>query len=197
MATPAPGTIPALPPYQPAALPITGLEAVEIVSSLTATSAASFSMLITDLVGKAPSALPGNAPVATDVVAFWQKSTGLPFSCAVASLATGTTKVTNIAQVIVTAAMGTTYTPPTSVREVYVSQATTVTVSISAATAWFAADTNGLPLVIADGGGNGAADNITIHFLSDTCNGTSTLKIITNYGGYRLRPLSTGNWVIV
>ncbi len=89
-----PGTIPALPQYQPAGLMITGQEAVEIVSSLTATSAASYCMLITDLVGKAPSVLPTVTPNPTDLVMIYQQSTQLPQSCYASSLgifALGTT----------------------------------------------------------------------------------------------------------
>jgi hypothetical protein len=87
MATPTPGTIPALTPYQPAALPITGQELVEICSSINATSAISGSMLITDVVGKAPSALPQVTPVSSDVVTIFQSATGLPKACQVGSLA--------------------------------------------------------------------------------------------------------------
>jgi hypothetical protein len=78
MAVPAQGTIPALPQYQPGALPISGQEIVEIASSGNATTAASYQMLITDLVGKAPSQMSGAVPVATDLLAFYQYGTGLP-----------------------------------------------------------------------------------------------------------------------
>lgn len=87
MATPAPGTIPALPPYQPAALPITGQEAVEIVSSLNAATAASFSMLITDLVGKAPSAMPSKTPASADVIAVFSAASNTPYQTTLGNLA--------------------------------------------------------------------------------------------------------------
>ncbi len=82
-----PGTIPALTPYQPAALQITGRELVEIASSDNATAAISGSMLITDIVGKAPSVLPSGVPAAGDVVAFYQTATQLPKATNIASLA--------------------------------------------------------------------------------------------------------------
>jgi hypothetical protein len=78
MAQPAPGTIPALPYYQSGALTITGNEIVEIASSQNATSAVSYQMLITDLVGKAPSAMTGALPTTSDLVAFYQVSSNLP-----------------------------------------------------------------------------------------------------------------------
>jgi hypothetical protein len=73
-----PGTIPSLPVYKPGGLTITGQEIVEIASSQNATSAASYQMLITDLVGKAPSVMSGANPVSSDLVAFYQVATNLP-----------------------------------------------------------------------------------------------------------------------
>lgn len=384
MATPAPGTIPALPQYQPGALPLTGQEILEIASSATATSAISAQMPLTDVVGKVPSVMTAAVPSINDLVAFFQVSSGLPRQTAIGNLgqaagnlpiagntgqllaknsganfddswyslstflvagtgmttagsttvtvgianfgvgsaqiatnavgnvqfrqgsplsvvgvpgaataniadvvagggglvlqsnaagtgllwgainlasaiitgvvgvpnggtgtstltahavllgagtstlqlaaataagdvlidqgasanpafmpvsgaftisAAGTTSLANIAQQILTT--GSVYTTVTSVREVYIGTTTMTTVKITAATAWFAADTNGLPLIVADVTGTASAHNITLNFLNDTCNGTNTLKITTNYGGYRLRPLSSGNWVIV
>lgn len=75
---PQPGTIPALPQYQPGAMTISGNEIVEIASSQNATAAASYQMLITDLVGKAPSAMTSALPSTQDLVAFFQVSTNLP-----------------------------------------------------------------------------------------------------------------------
>lgn len=86
MATPAPGTIPALPPYQPGALALTGQEIFELASSPTATSAISAWIYIGDLVGKAPSVMTSATPVANDIIAFYQKSSGLPKSCPVGNL---------------------------------------------------------------------------------------------------------------
>jgi len=79
--TPAPGTIPALTPYQPDALPISGQELVEIASSGNATTAVSGSMLITDVVGKAPSAMPLQTTIgASDLVAIYSPTTGQGYS---------------------------------------------------------------------------------------------------------------------
>lgn len=384
MATPAPGTIPALPQYQPGALPLTGGEILEIASNATATSAISAWIYLTDIVGKGPSVMTAAVPASGDLVAFYQVASGLPKQCAIGNLnqpagnlpiagstgqilaknsgsnfddswyslstflvagtgmttagsttvtvgianfgvgssqiatnavgnvqfrqgsplsvvgvagaatanvadipasggglvlqsntagtgllwgalnvgsaivtgvlgvpnggsgastltahavllgagtsalqvaaatalgnilidqgttanpaftpvsgaiaitAGGTASISNIAQQILTT--GSVYTTVTSVREVYIATTTMTTVKITAATAWFAADTNGLPLIIADVTGTAAAHNITLSFLNDTCNGTNTLKITTDYGGFRLRPQSTGNWVMV
>jgi hypothetical protein len=87
MATPAPGTIPALTPYQPGALPISGQELVEIASSGNATTAVSASMLITDVVGKTPSALPLHTPLANDLLCGYSVASGTPFSFNVGSIA--------------------------------------------------------------------------------------------------------------
>lgn len=85
--TAAPGTIPALTPYQPGALALTGQEAIEIVNTTNATAAASFSMLLTDVVGKVPSVLPQANPSTNDFIAFTQASTGLPKGTRVGNLA--------------------------------------------------------------------------------------------------------------
>lgn len=115
-------------------------------------------------------------------------------SNAIALSAAGTATISNIAQTIVTA---TVHTTVTTEREVFVSTAAAVTVHVTAATSWFAADTNGLPLVIADIGGNAAAHNITVSFVSDTCDGVSSLTIANNFGFVRMRPVSTGNWILL
>jgi len=109
--------------------------------------------------------------------------------------AAGTATLSNITQTIITT--GVIFTAAVSDREIYINNATTVTVRIPSGTTWFAADTNGLPLIVLDSGANASAHPITVSFISDTCDGTATLGITTNYGGYRLRPLQTGNWVIV
>ena len=80
------GTIPSLTPYQPGALPITGQEILEIASSISATSAVSGYMKLTDIVGKAPSAVGSQLPTSNDLVMLYQKSTGLPFSSTVGNL---------------------------------------------------------------------------------------------------------------
>jgi len=80
-----PGTIPALPPYQPDALPFTGGEALEIASSVTATSATSGRIFLTDL-PKIAGALGNQNPTTDDLIAFMDKSTGLPFSCSIGAL---------------------------------------------------------------------------------------------------------------
>jgi hypothetical protein len=358
MATPTPGTIPALPQYQPGALPLAGTEILEIASSANATAAASYFINLLDLVGKAPSAMAGANPTSQDLLAFYQKSSGLYFSSPVGNLAipsgnlpvaggtgqilaknsptnfdaswdsistfvqalgtgliatgattvifslagplqvsnltangivvgqgtsaltviaattaglplvsngntsapayqvlpasgggmgttaltahgvvlgagtaalnvtgtqsagqvllgqnatadplwqtiggaltlnaAGTATLSNITQTIITT--GVIFTAAVSDREIYINNATTVTVRIPSGTTWFAADTNGLPLIVLDSGANASAHPITVSFISDTCDGTATLGITTNYGGYRLRPLQTGNWVIV
>jgi len=82
-----PGTIPALPQYQPGALHLAGTEAVEIVNSTVATAAASYFMFLTDICGKVPSVLPGAAPSLSDRFALYQAATGLPISAALSDLA--------------------------------------------------------------------------------------------------------------
>jgi len=82
-----PGTIPALPQYQPGALHLAGTEAVEIVNSTVATAAASYFMFLTDVCGKVPSVLPGAVPSLSDRFALFQAATGLPISAALSDLA--------------------------------------------------------------------------------------------------------------
>ena len=83
----APGTIPALPYYQPDALPLSGSEVIEIASNYTnAATAVSGAMYITDAVGKAPSVMTTANPTASDMVAFYQTVTGLPRACTVGNL---------------------------------------------------------------------------------------------------------------
>ena len=66
------GTIPALPQYQPAGLPLAGTEAFEIVNTTNATAAASYFLLVTDAVGKAPSVMTAAAPaVNIETLRFW------------------------------------------------------------------------------------------------------------------------------
>lgn len=81
-----PGTIPALTQYQPDALPVVGTEAVEIVNTTNATAAASYFMLLTDIVGKMPSVIAQATPTANDRFAFTQMSTALPKSCTLGNL---------------------------------------------------------------------------------------------------------------
>lgn len=83
----APGTIPALPQYQPAALPLAGTEALEIVNTTNATTAASFYILLTDLVGKAPSVMSNSNPESSDLFTFYRPGSGLYFSGLVGNLA--------------------------------------------------------------------------------------------------------------
>lgn len=85
-AVPTTGTIPALPPYQPGALPIVGTESFEIVNTASASTAASWRMLVLDAVGKAPSAMGSVNPVSSDLIAFFQKSSGLYFSSTIGNL---------------------------------------------------------------------------------------------------------------
>ncbi|MGB8632681.1 MAG: hypothetical protein WCD69_25445 [Xanthobacteraceae bacterium] len=80
-----PGTIPALPQYQPGALPLSGQEIIEIASSATATSATSGQMPLTDVVGKVPGILPVTNPSANDLFAFTQAATNLPKACTLAN----------------------------------------------------------------------------------------------------------------
>jgi hypothetical protein len=91
MATPAPGTIPALSPYQPGALTIAGTELVEIASSGSATAAVSGSMLITDLVGKAPSAMPTQTPNLSDLVSLYNVTTKTPYGAVIGNIAAALT----------------------------------------------------------------------------------------------------------
>lgn len=86
MATPAPGTIPALPPYQPGALAITGQELLEIASSTNATTATSGYMLLVDVVGKAPSAMPTQTPSLSDLIACFSVSGGRGYNVALGNL---------------------------------------------------------------------------------------------------------------
>lgn len=73
-------------PYQPGALPITGQEQVEIASSASATSAATWRMPIIDLVGKAPSAMTTSLPSSNDLFAFFQRSSGLYYNATIGSI---------------------------------------------------------------------------------------------------------------
>lgn len=85
-AVPTTGTIPALPPYQPGALPMVGTEYFEIVNTASASTAASYRMLCLDLVGKAPSAMGSQVPTSNDLVSIFQKTTGLYFSSTIGNL---------------------------------------------------------------------------------------------------------------
>ena len=75
------GTIPYFASYQPGALPIASTVYLEIVDSLNATTAQSFNMSQVDLVGKAPSIMAYQMPQATDAIAYFKRSTGLPRTC--------------------------------------------------------------------------------------------------------------------
>jgi hypothetical protein len=65
---------------------VSGQEAVEIVNTTNVTTAASFRMLLTDVVGKMPSVLPVATPQANDMFAFTQVSSGLPRAGQIAGL---------------------------------------------------------------------------------------------------------------
>lgn len=80
--TATPGTIPALPQYQPGALPLSGDEALEIVNTTNATTASSWYILLTDLVGKAPSVMSTINPTSNDRMAIYRPSDGLYYSIA-------------------------------------------------------------------------------------------------------------------
>ena len=80
MATPTPGTFPSFPPYQPGALTYTGSEILLLVTSNTATSAATYYDFVTNIVGKAPSVMTVATPGPNDLIAFYQESTNLPFA---------------------------------------------------------------------------------------------------------------------
>ncbi len=75
------GTIPYFSTYQPGALPIASTVYIEIVDSLSATSAQSWNQSQIDFVGKAPAIIPNANPVASDRFAFFQVATGLPKAC--------------------------------------------------------------------------------------------------------------------
>jgi hypothetical protein len=86
MATPTPGTFPSFPPYQPGALQYTGSEIFLLVTSATATAAATYYDLVTNMVGKVPGVLPNAVPAASDMVTFLQASSGLPMATLVGNL---------------------------------------------------------------------------------------------------------------
>ena len=86
MATPAPGTFPFFPQYQPGALQLSGNEITLICSSATATAAATYYMTLADFVGKAPSIMPVGNPSITDIISVFRPSSGLYFSSAVGNL---------------------------------------------------------------------------------------------------------------
>jgi hypothetical protein len=86
MATPAIGTIPALPQYQPGALPLAGTEAFEIVNTTNATAAASYFILLSNAVGKVPGVLPSGSPNSNDLLTVLQASSGVPYSCMIGNL---------------------------------------------------------------------------------------------------------------
>ena len=82
------GTIPALTQYQPGGLPLSGDERFEIVSTGSATTAASYQMLLTDI-GKIPSVLPLSSPDATDLIVFYSSSQGVPYGAPIAAIGGG------------------------------------------------------------------------------------------------------------
>ena len=86
MATPTPGTFPSYPPYQPGALQYTGSEIFLLVTSATATAAATYYDLVSNMVGKVPGVLPNATPSASDLVTFLQASSGLPMATLVGNL---------------------------------------------------------------------------------------------------------------
>lgn len=86
MATPTPGTFPSFPPYQPGALQYSGSEITLIVTSATATAAATYYDFITNIVGKAPSVMTVVNPTALDIVAFYQASSQEPRATFVGNL---------------------------------------------------------------------------------------------------------------
>jgi hypothetical protein len=152
------------------------------VLAVNTSGTAAFSV-VTGTAGQVLQVTAGGAGVAFETI-----------SGAIALSGLGTATFQNIAQTIVTA---TVHTTVTTEREVFVNTAAAVTVHVIAATTWYAADTNGLPLVIADVSGSASANNITVSFLSDTCAGTSTLTIADDFGFFRIRPISSGNWIIL
>jgi|SRR6516164_1975326 hypothetical protein len=81
-----PGTIPAMTPYQPGALPWSGQEVIEIASSNNATVAVTGYVPLTDVLGKGISQLPLVVPTTADRVAIFQASTGLPKSATFGSI---------------------------------------------------------------------------------------------------------------
>ena len=86
MATPTPGTFPSFPPYQPGALQYTGSEIFLLVTSATATAAATYYDLVTNMVGKVPGVLPNASPAASDLITFLQAASGLPMATQVGNL---------------------------------------------------------------------------------------------------------------
>lgn len=91
------------------------------------------------------------------------------------------------------------YNATTTDVEIFVNFAGTVTIALPAAAAYLAAQRTAAPLTIKDVSGAAATNNITINRAgSDTIDGATSLKITSNYGGWKLRPVSSaGNWAIV
>lgn len=86
MATATPGTFPSFPPYQPGALQYTGSEIMLLVTSATATAAATYYDLFTNVVGKTIGVMTAANPSANDMLAFYQVSSGLPKACSIGNL---------------------------------------------------------------------------------------------------------------
>lgn len=81
---------------------------------------------------------------------------------------------------------------------VYVNFAGAVTLTLPDAATWLAAHTNGLPLTIKDISGAAAANNITVNRAgTDTIDGATSLSIVSDYGGYKIRPPAAGSWSIL
>jgi hypothetical protein len=83
------GTIPALTEYQPGGLPLAGDERLEITSTGSATTAASYQMKVKDT-AKVVGVLPFGFPSPSDLVAYLHTADGTPHSTLISTLVNAT-----------------------------------------------------------------------------------------------------------
>jgi hypothetical protein len=182
MTQPAPGTIPALPYYQNGALTLAGTEIVEIASSQNATAAASYQLLITDLVGKAPLNMNGAVPSSGDLVAFFQVATNLPKATSFASI----TSALNLGtQRSITTAN---FTILNTDRYLNINVSTAASCTLPSYTV-----RSGVPLTFKDVSGAAFLNNITINALgTQTIDGTTSFVITNSYQALTINPFTDG-----
>lgn len=82
-------------------------------------------------------------------------------------------------------------------RELLVNFAGPVTINVGSGATRFAAQLDMSAVTIKDISGAADAHTVTINFTADLCDGKASQQILTRYGGFRLRPIQTGGWMIV
>lgn len=86
MATPTPGTFPSFPPYQPGALTYSGSEIGLLVTSATATAAATYQDTLFNMANKPTLTGPQALPTSNDLIAFFQIASNLPMVTSVGNI---------------------------------------------------------------------------------------------------------------